>query len=160
MILFNSKTFQNLLQWQVINDGVMGGLSQAKFIINQADFGEFSGHVSLENNGGFSSLKYHFNQMDVDRFNNVQIRLKGDTLKYQFRLKTSKNDRHSYVSYFETSGEWQTIELPLTEFYPTYRGRDLQLSKYPGKFLEEVGFLIANRKSQDFRLEIEEIRLL
>jgi hypothetical protein len=143
----------------VVNDEVMGGLSQAKFIINQDGFGEFSGYVSLENNGGFSSVKYHFNQIDVDHFHNIQIKLKGDTHKYQLRLKTSKKDRHSYVSYFETSGEWQTIDFPLTEFYPTFRGRDLQLSKYPGKILDELGFLIGNKKAQNFRLEIEEISL-
>jgi hypothetical protein len=160
MILFNSKKHANLSQWQVVNDEVMGGLSQAGFLINQDGYGEFSGHVSLENNGGFSSVKYHLNQIDVDGFHSIQLKLKGDTKRYQLRIKTSKKDRHSYVSYFETSGEWQTIEFPLTEFYPTYRGRDLQLSKYPGKILEELGFLIANKKTQDFKLEIEQIRLL
>ena len=160
MVLFNSKNQANLSQWQVVNDVVMGGCSQAKFILNKEGFGEFSGHVSLENNGGFSSVKYSLNPIDVDNYSKISIKLKGDTHRYQLRLKTSKTDRHSYVSYFETSGNWQDIEMDLMEFYPTYRGRPLQLSKYPGKLLEEMGFLIANKESQDFKLEIESMVLL
>ncbi|GGG47964.1 NADH:ubiquinone oxidoreductase [Bizionia arctica] len=138
----------------------MGGASEAKFLLNKDGFGEFLGHVSLENNGGFASVKYQIGAIEVDEFQKIQVKIKGDTLKYQLRLKTNKSERHSYVSYFETNGEWQTLELPLHEFYPTYRGRALELPKYPGKFLEELGFLIANKKDQNFKLEIEQISLI
>jgi len=160
MLLFNSKNQGNLSQWQVVNDVVMGGCSQAKFIINKEGFGEFTGHVSLENNGGFSSVKYSLSLIDVENYSKISIKLKGDTHRYQLRLKSNITDRHSYVSYFETTGNWQDIEMDLMEFYPTYRGRPLQLSKYPGKLLEEIGFLIANKESQDFKLEIESMTLV
>ncbi len=58
MVLFHSQNNNNLSQWQVLNDVVMGGRSQANFGVNNQGFAEFSGHVSLENNGGFSSVKY------------------------------------------------------------------------------------------------------
>src|SRR5690606_13933798 len=116
MILFNSKNLTNLSHWQVVNDVVMGGCSQAKFLINNAGYGEFSGQVSLENNGGFSSVKYSFNQIDMDAFTKVRIKIKGDTHRYQLRLKSNITDRHSYVTYFETTGNWQEVELDLREF--------------------------------------------
>lgn len=159
MILFNSKNLTNLSHWQVVNDVVMGGCSQAKFLINNAGYGEFSGQVSLENNGGFSSVKYSFNQIDMDAFTKVRIKIKGDAHRYQLRLKSNITDRHSYVTYFETTGNWQEVELDLREFYPTFRGRLLQLSKYPGKLLEEIGFLIGNKESQNFKFQIESISL-
>ena len=160
MLLFNSKNHTELSQWQVVNDGVMGGNSQSKFVINENEFGEFSGQVSLENNGGFSSVKYSLTRIDVDSFHKIKIKLKGDINRFQLRLKTNKDDRHSYVSYFETSGKEQIIEIDLNEFYPKYRGRSLQLSNYPGKHLEEIGFLIANKKAEKFKLEIESISLI
>jgi hypothetical protein len=160
MILFHSQKHPELSKWSVINDVVMGGNSQSKFVVNKEGFGEFSGYVSLENNGGFSSVKYSIYRIDVDAFTKIKVKLKGDTLRYQLRLKTKKEDRHFYVSFFETSGQWQTIEFPLSEFYPTYRGRELQLSKYPGEHLEEIGILIANKKAQNFNLEIEQIEIL
>ena len=39
-----------------VNDGVMGGISQSK--LSQDKLGMlFEGHVSLENNGGFASMR-------------------------------------------------------------------------------------------------------
>ena len=41
--------------WQVVNDGVMGGRSQGSKMLTENSM-VFWGEVSLENNGGFSSL--------------------------------------------------------------------------------------------------------
>lgn len=159
MILFNSKNQANLSQWQLVTDVVMGGKSQSRFLANKEGFAEFSGQVSLENNGGFASVKYHMEPMQVAAFSKMYIKVKGDGNRYQFRLKTSKKDTHSYISYFKTTGKWQTLEFQLADFYPTYRGRTLKLPNFPGKLLEEIGFLIANKKTQDFKLEIAQVWL-
>jgi hypothetical protein len=44
-------------QWQAVNDGVMGGVSDGRFKITDAGTLEFSGTLSLENNGGFASVR-------------------------------------------------------------------------------------------------------
>ena len=41
-------------QWQAVNDGVMGGVSDGRFRITPDKTMEFSGTLSLENNGGFA----------------------------------------------------------------------------------------------------------
>ena len=41
--------------WQVINDDVMGGLSLGSTTLLDTSF-MFSGDISIENNGGFSSV--------------------------------------------------------------------------------------------------------
>jgi hypothetical protein len=43
--------------WQTVNDGVMGGVSVGKFQITDKKTLEFSGTLSLENNGGFASVR-------------------------------------------------------------------------------------------------------
>ena len=43
--------------WQTVNDGVMGGVSDGKFKITDAKTMEFFGNLSLANNGGFASVR-------------------------------------------------------------------------------------------------------
>ncbi|HEX5697569.1 MAG TPA: CIA30 family protein, partial [Rhodoferax sp.] len=45
------------LNWQAINDGVMGGVSVSRMRFDSAGFAVFEGEVSLENNGGFASVR-------------------------------------------------------------------------------------------------------
>ena len=44
-------------QMNVVNDGVMGGLSQGRIEMTQNDSLLFKGNISLQNNGGFSSFR-------------------------------------------------------------------------------------------------------
>jgi hypothetical protein len=145
--------------WMILNDVVMGGQSLSSFGLNDQGHGVFQGQVSLENNGGFASLWYRFEKSDVKSFNSIAIRLKGDGLNYQFRLKSKKYDKQSYVHNFQTSGEWEWIHIPLSEMYPTWRGRTLQMPGYPGQTMEEIAILIGNKKPEEFRLEIDQIVL-
>ncbi|MBM4058506.1 MAG: hypothetical protein FJ275_09770, partial [Planctomycetes bacterium] len=43
-------------QWQAVNDGVMGGVSDGRFRITDEGTLQFFGTLSLENNGGFASV--------------------------------------------------------------------------------------------------------
>ena len=43
--------------WQPVNDGVMGGVSDGRFKITDQGTMEFLGTLSLENNGGFASVR-------------------------------------------------------------------------------------------------------
>ena len=44
----------SITDWQIVDDGVMGGLSKGKFDISGKQTLKFSGNLSLKNNGGFS----------------------------------------------------------------------------------------------------------
>jgi len=158
-LIFDFEKNSNLSNWNVVNDGVMGGLSRGKIEINKDGNALFSGTISLENNGGFSSVRYRFNTKEVKRYTKVLIRLKGDGKKYQFRIKTNTYDRYSYISHFETTGDWQTVEISLSDMYPAFRGRELDLPNYPIEIMEEIAFLIGNKKAESFNLEIDKIEL-
>ncbi len=47
----------NSLRWQVVNDGVMGGLSRGSVKVTEGHTLLFAGETSLRNNGGFSSIR-------------------------------------------------------------------------------------------------------
>lgn len=157
--IFDFNQQADIQDWMVVNDQVMGGKSSAIFNINSEGFGEFSGKVSLENNGGFSSLRYRFDKIQVTDYTKICIKLLGDGKRLQFRIKSKVSDEYSYISFFETSGAWETIEIPLKDMYPWFRGKQLNQSNFSHDYIEEIGFLIGNKKAENFRLVIEKITL-
>ena len=105
-ILFDFGTLANMDDWLIVNDGVMGDLSKSSFILNDSNTAVFSGNVSLENNGGFTSTRTKTLRFQLDGFKGVLVRVKGDGKKYQFRIRT--DDRFDGVSYryhFETDAD-------------------------------------------------------
>lgn len=151
--LFDSES---TTRWVIVNDGVMGGLSKGEFTRLGNGNGIFQGRVSLDNNGGFSSVRCTLDRKTISASFFI-LHLKGDGKNYQFRVKSNSGDRYSYVFQFETTGEWQTLRIPIDQMNPRFRGNDLDLPNYDGVHLEEMAFLIANKKAEDFRLEIRQI---
>lgn len=145
--------------WIIVDDGVMGGLSQGKFSIDEDGNGVFSGTVSLENNGGFSSIRHQFDKIQTTKDSKVLIRLKGDGKEYQFRIKDKSDVYYSYITTFETSGKWETIEINLSDLYPSYRGRKLNAPNFNSDSFEEIVFLIANKQNEPFKLVLDKIEL-
>lgn len=145
--------------WVIVDDGVMGGKSEGEFKPTKEDKALFKGDVSLKNNGGFTSIRNSFDQKDISGATKAMITIKGDKKNYQFRVKEANKDRHAYKYEFETSGKWETIEIPLSEMEPTFRGMRPNYPNYEAKDLSEIGFLIANKKNESFSLEISKIWL-
>jgi NADH dehydrogenase [ubiquinone] 1 alpha subcomplex assembly factor 1 len=154
---FNKDSSKN--DWRIIDDGVMGGESQGKFYIDTDGNGVFEGTISLENNGGFSSLRYQFDKINTKKDSKIKIRLKGDGKEYQFRIKDKSNSYYSYITTFKTSGEWQTVEIKLSDLYPSFRGRKLNLPNFESDSFEEIVFLIGNKKNESFQLLLDKIEM-
>ena len=145
--------------WTIVNDGVMGGLSYGNFSINQEGNGVFSGTISLENNGGFSSVRYRFAPLATTAKSKVVLRIKGDGKSYQFRIKDQSSAYYSYSTTFATTGEWETITIDLNSLYPSFRGRRIAASNYNSDSFEEIVFLVGNKKQESFRLFLDSIVL-
>lgn len=148
------------LQWRIINDGVMGGLSGSRMDILQEEIGRFSGKVSLDNNGGFASTRALVGHIDLEGTEKLIIKVKGDGQRYSFRMRTDQYfDGVSYAAKFETQkDEWSTIELPYTDFIPTFRGRRVRAPELKGSNIRQIGFLIADKQEGNFELLIDWIK--
>lgn len=158
-IIFDFNSNSDISNWTTVDDVVMGGRSHGNFKINDAGYGEFYGTVSLENNGGFSSVRHRFSSMEVKDFKEVVLRVKGDGKKYQFRIKDTVSNYYSFIAGFETNGAWQTIKIQLSEMYPAFRGRELSIGNFSSETMEEIAFLIGNKTAENFTLEIDKIYL-
>ena len=154
---FTTQTKVN--EWRIVNDGVMGGISKSSLVLIDSGHGQFSGQVSLANNGGFASIQLNktIKLMDENKF--IVLRVKGDGKAYEFRLKGKISQSESYVHQFNTTGEWENIKLPLNEFYPQFFGRKLNIPNFNFKSIEQLSFLIANKQEEDFKLLIDWIGL-
>lgn len=156
-MIYDFNADSNLKDWQIVNDGVMGGLSTSELSLTEEGHGLFKGHVTTENNGGFASVMLS-TFIELEKPNDsITIRVKGDGKKYQLRLKSTKQQYQSYIQTFKTNGDWQTLTFSLNEFVPSFRGRQLDLPNFNFDKIEEVRFLIANKKEQDFELLIDNI---
>ncbi|MDB4105478.1 CIA30 family protein [Salibacteraceae bacterium] len=158
-VIFDFNKSAEIQNWLIVDDVVMGGKSSGTFNLNADGFGVFEGNISLDNNGGFSSVRYRFEKTLVKEYSTVHIKLRGDGKKYQFRIKAKSGDYYSYISPFQTTGEWQEIEIPLKEMYPSFRGRKLDQPNFSDDYIEEITFLIGNKKEEDFQLLIAKIEL-
>ena len=158
-VIVDFKSLSDLREWTVVDDGVMGGKSAGDFTVNTNGYAVFSGSISLDNNGGFSSVRCRFQKIAVANCTTIVLKLCGDGKKYQFRIKANSGAAYSYIAPFTTSGEWQEIEIQLKDMYPSFRGRRLDQPNFSHNFIEEIAFLTGNKKAEDFKLIIASITL-
>lgn len=158
-VIFDFKKMTDLCDWKVVDDVVMGGKSSGTFTLNADGFGVFEGSISLDNNGGFSSVRARFQKIDVSEDTTIVVKLLGDGKKYQLRIKANSADYYSYIASFSTSGEWQKIAIPLNDMVPSFRGRRLDQPNFDHDYIEEIAFLTGNKKEENFKLLIERIEL-
>ena len=153
--IINIKNTSNN-KWYVVNDDVMGGISKGNIsYINNTLI--FKGKISLDNNGGFSSIRKYPKNIFVNKKNKIILNIKGDGKTYYLRIKSKINDYYSYTIPFTTTSNWQIISLKLADFYPTFRGRKLNMDNFNKTTIEEIGILIGNKKNEEFKIEIKEI---
>jgi len=148
-----------LVDWEIQDDVMMGGHSKGNLSLNKRGNAVFAGDVSLENNGGFSSMQYAFDPLDVSLYHTICIGLKGDRKGFQLRLESEPDANHAYATDFTPCGKWEVITIPFAEMYAIHHGDRLDLPNYPGQTLAHIQILIGNQKAESFQLEIDRIWL-
>jgi monofunctional biosynthetic peptidoglycan transglycosylase len=149
-------------EWYAINDGVMGGESRGGPFIEDGQL-VFSGHISLANNGGFSSVKSRGQGFDLSDFQALRLRVRGDGRTYQLRLYTDARYGQSPIAYtaeFPTqAGEWTEPVIAIAQLSPRFRGRALSGPPLDAKHIEAMGLLLGDKRAGAFELRVEWIRV-
>jgi hypothetical protein len=149
-----TKAFEHQ-NWLVTNDNVMGGLSKGRLTYD-GQLSQFAGELSLENNGGFSSVNRSVESIDHD-VDSVELTIVGDGRSYQLRFTTLKNNyRINYKHEFSTQkGLQQKIIFYLNDFQAVFRGRLIDgAPKLIAADIKQVGLLIADKKPLPFELSL------
>lgn len=154
--LFDSGAKPSSLNWNIVNDTVMGGRSSSRWISKSSSPCSFEGYLSLENNGGFASVRCDLNNENLTKTEGIFIRVKGDGRKYQFRIRSQASRWANYSHEFKTvRNKIKTFYLPYKDFEPSWRGRSLNnLPVLKGKDVRGIGFLLGDKIQGNFKLEI------
>ena len=147
-------------QWQAVNDGVMGGVSEGRFRITAENTLEFFGTLSLENNGGFASVRCQ--PCDLGRMEVVAylLEVRGDGKRYKLNLRTDNGfDGVNYQARLEAPAAiWTTCRLASADFLPSWRGRPVpDAAPLDTARLRQIGLMIADRQEGPFALAVRSI---
>ena len=141
---FSSQSIENLefpieplmaKEWKFQSDQVMGGVSQGDAsLVQDGDmfFFRLTGDVSTRNNGGFVQFRSKvslFNKPEMfqlihnadkggQELEGVRLKVRGNGERYHVMIRTYSTWSPSdyYYHTFDTSIDWQQVDLPFSEF--------------------------------------------
>ena len=155
-VIMENFDSNNLLNWNIVNDSVMGGRSQATLKLINNTYANFKGYLSLQNNGGFSSIRAYY-PPDLTNVKLIVLKVRGDGRKYNFRIRGNTESWASYTHSFDTvEGEWNEIELKIDDFYPVYRGYTLKnMPQLSEVIIKEIGIMLSDKIEGSFSIDID-----
>ena len=160
--LFDFSGADAVKEWQNINDGVMGGVSEGKFKITDKKTLEFYGKLSLENNGGFASVRTKAKKLGLEKGDTLVAKVRGDGREYSLNLYLNRPlIAFSYRATVQTKKDkWIEVKVPLDKFEATSFGRVVKdAGAVDPKEVNGLGFLLGDKKAGPFKLEIEWIKV-
>ena len=149
-------------EWQTVNDGVMGGVSDGRFKITDAKTMEFFGTLSLANNGGFASVRTKPKNLGLEKGDTLVAKVRGDGREYMLNLYPNKQRvAYSYRATVQTKkDEWIEVKVPLDTFEATSFGRVVKnAGAVKPAEINALGFMLGDKKAGLFKLEIEWIKV-
>jgi NADH dehydrogenase [ubiquinone] 1 alpha subcomplex assembly factor 1 len=149
-------------KWQAVNDGVMGGVSDGRFKITDDKTLEFFGTLSLENNGGFASVRTKPTELGIKAGDTIVVRLKGDGREYVVNIYTkSRRMAFSYRAPLPTTkDEWTEVRVPLKDLIPTAFGRRVQgMGPVEPDQINGLGFMVSDKKPGKFQMQVEWVKV-
>jgi NADH dehydrogenase [ubiquinone] 1 alpha subcomplex assembly factor 1 len=155
--LFTFVSSDAAAEWQAVNDGVMGGVSDGRFRVTDRQTLEFYGTLSLENNGGFASVRSRPRTLGLEAGDTLVARVRGDGREYQLSLYVPGRTRaFSYRAPVQTRpGEWIEVGVPLDQFEATSFGRVVRgAGPVDPRSVTSIGFLLAEKRPGPFVLEV------
>ena len=175
LISFSSQSIENLefpieplmaKEWKFQSDQVMGGVSQGDVsLVQDGDmfFFRLTGDVSTRNNGGFVQFRSKvslFNKPEMfqlihnadkggQELEGVRLKVRGNGERYHVMIRTYSTWSPSdyYYHTFDTSIDWQQVDLPFNEFRRSKSGemdlvadqmRDFAVVAYGRDFKSDV----------------------
>jgi hypothetical protein len=160
-MLFDFRDPRSVESWSAIDDRVMGGVSRSRLRHDAAGHAVFEGLVSMEQNGGFASVRCSPGPRGRPGAEACLIEVRGPAKAYKLSLLTDDGfDSLNYQASFEPAPSgWQAARLPLSAFRASFRGRAVPgAPALDAARIRQVGLMLA-RVPGPFALEIRSIGL-
>jgi len=144
-------------KWHIVDDVVMGGKSSGQ-ISQQDNLVLFHGEISLENGGGFSSIRGSVNTSEKVK-HGIEIKCVGDGRLYEIICKSAENQIAYRAPFTTKKGEPVKHMLTPNQFTSSFRGKEVEAKPLPEVELEEIGVILADGKKGEFKLKIESVAI-
>ena len=158
--LFDFSDPACLRAWRNVDDDVMGGISSSR-IERSARGARFHGTVSLENNGGFASVRSTPAPLGLAGTEGLELELVGDGHSYKLSIRLDDAfDGVSYQTNFTpAAGSPSRVRVAFRELVPMWRGRRVpDAPVFDPARATQVGIVIGDKQAGPFELELLAIR--
>jgi len=159
---FAFPSAESVNEWFVVNDTVMGGVSSGRLGWENAAL-VFTGDLSLDNNGGFASIRSPFLDPAVvvawAERDGLTVEVGGDGRTWTMEVRTDFGDG-GWISAIPTSAEEVTnVDVPWVSFQPVTRFLDPRPATVPldPARIVSVAFYLVDGIEAPFRLELHSI---
>jgi len=149
----------SVADWYVQNDTVMGGVSSSELSWNDGDL-LFSGNLSTDNNGGFTSMRGPVVPfIPASGLTAISVVAQGDGRTYLMQIRT---DTDSYIQRFTPVETMSETLLALTDFTAT----DWRLSPIPDRpplvseAVRQVAVYLVDKQVGEFVLRLRSISMV
>ena len=147
-------------EWYTVDDNVMGGVSSSTVFVTDENALAFSGTMSLDNNGGFSSVRSSWEPMDLSGTDGILLRVLGDGKTYRLRIRSVEvGSEISYNALFATeAGSWTIVFVPYADMVPTYRGFVMDVDPLNPATIGSFGLMLSDKQPGEFGLLVDWMR--
>lgn len=159
---FSFPSAEAVSEWFVVNDTVMGGVSSGRLEWENGAL-VFTGDLSLDNNGGFASIRSPFLDPAVmvawAERDGLMVEVGGDGRTWTMEVRTDLGDG-GWISAIPTSaGQVNTVDVPWASFQPVTRFLDPRPATVPldPARIVSVAFYLVDGIEAPFRLELYSI---
>ncbi len=144
--------------WNVVNDGVMGGRSAGFVAVEQGTL-RFTGTLVTQG-GGFTSIRAR-RDIDLTGQSGIELRVRGSGRQFEVEVDDGLRTYGRTVSRrapFPTSAEWTLVRVPFSALRSTVFGQAVNAPPIDLAKIRSVGLYMADGRDGPFTLEVDFIR--
>ena len=159
-IIFDFSDPNHSLIWLPVNDVIMGGVSTGEMKQHTQQTARFSGTLSLDHGGGFSSVRTLPAEYNLSACAGLVLTVKGDGKSYKLNLTDGSSEAKILfqAKLNPPEGRWDILYIPFEDFMPTFRGRRVeQQTALNSRAIQTFGLMISERQAGEFSLEVAAI---
>jgi len=151
-------------EWKLLSDNVMGGVTKSKIEYTNNSV-LLTGNISLDNYGGFSSIKTNYKNIDLSNFNGIKIKFKSANQKFAFTLEDNQNwMQPNFKREFSPKKDntWEEVIIYFKDFQEVVIGKPTG-NRMKSKSLENIvrmGIMTYEKKEGPFSLEVDYIEFI
>ena len=151
-------------EWKLLSDNIMGGVTKSKIEYTNNSV-LLSGNISLDNYGGFSSIKTKYKSVDLSKYNGIKIKFKSTNQKFAFTLEDNQNwTKPNYKREFSPKKDdsWEEMIIYFKDFQEIVIGETTgnMMKSKSLKNIVRMGIMTYEKKEGPFSLEVDYIEFI